>query len=232
MEKKDKYSEPEDNKETSSGEDKIDTDIMKNPQKGFSGGIETEEYDILPELDKHEEMTAELEEKEGISIEYTFNGAEVTEGLTIYQATMLMKRNLIYSLILLVVFFMYMVNIVQNPGELFSVFLAIMCVAVLGFIWILPKTHVKKTAKAADLQEMHFSMVVYDNCIKIGEDNGSYIITYNKDVTNIFETPNLFLICAGKERIFILPKRCLHDDQEQELTSIFKDSMKEKFLQK
>lgn len=232
MEKKDKYQEIEDQQENEIELDKTDHDIMKNPQKEFQGGVETEEFDVLPEIDPHVELQDELEIKEGIEFQYSFNGDEVTEGLTLYQSVTILKRNLIYSAILLCVFFAYMVNIVKNPGEAFSVFLAAMCVAVLAFIWILPKMHIKKTAKAADMQILTFSMIVYDNCIKIGEDGGSFIIAYNKEINVIYETQNLFLVCAGKERLFILPKRCLGQGQEDQLREVFQTAMADKFIVK
>lgn len=232
MDKKDKYQEQEDLMDNAVEIDKDDNDILKNPQKEFYGGVETEEYDILPELDPHDDLKDELAQKEGIELTYSFNGEEVEEGLTVYQSAVLRKKNLVYSVILLAVFFVYMVNIIKNPGEAFSVFLATMCIAVLGFIWILPKLHVKKTAKAANLEELKFSMVVYDNCIKIGEENGSYIVAYNKEISNIFETANLYLICAGKERLFILPKRCVPRETEGKLQEIFKTAMAEKYIVK
>ncbi|MFZ2538903.1 MAG: YcxB family protein [Oscillospiraceae bacterium] len=232
MDKKDKYQIIEEEQDNSIEIDKTDNDILKNPQKEFLGGVETEEYDVLPEIDPHEDIKAQLAKKEGIELEYSFNGEEVTEGLTVYQSVTILKRNFIYSAILISVFFIYMVNIIKNPGEIFSVFLAIMCVSVLCFIWILPKLHIKKTAKAADLEELKFSMVVYDNCIKMGEDGGSFIIAYNKEITMIYETLNLYLVCAGKERLFILPKRCLKQGQEQKLVEIFKTAMKDRYIEK
>ncbi len=212
--------------------DKTDPDILKNYHSDFHGGVETEEYDVLPELDPHDDIKVQLDQKEGIEVEYSFNGKEVTEGLTVYQSVTILKKNLIYSAILLCVFFVYMVNILKNPAEVFSVFLAAMCVAVLCFIWILPKMHIKKTAKAADLQELNFSMVVYDNCIKVGEDNGSFIIEYSKEITAIYETANLYLVCAGKQRLFILPKRCLKQEQEEKIIEIFKTAMKDRYIEK
>ncbi|MEG0691489.1 MAG: YcxB family protein [Oscillospiraceae bacterium] len=230
--KKDKYQQLEEEQDGFIEVDKTDNDLLKNPQKEFQGGIETEEYDVLPDIDSHDDIKDKLAQKEAIKVEYSFNGQEVTEGLTIYQAATIYKRNMIYSAILLCVFFVYVVNIIKNPGEVFSIFLAAMCVAVLGFIWILPKMHIKKTAKAADLQELKFAMKIYDNCIQIGEDGGSFIIAYEKEITAIYETPNLYLVCAGKERLFILPKRCLSKEQNQKVLKTFKAAMQDRYIAK
>ena len=230
--KKDKYQEMEEEENRYIEIDKTDDDLLQNPQKEFQGGIETEEYDVLPQLDEHTEIKDELETKECIAVAYSFNGQEVKEGLGIYQATTIYKRNMIYSGILLIVFFLYMMNIIKNPDEVFSIFLAVMCVAVLAFIWILPKSHINKTAKAADSQKLNFSMKIYDNCIQIGEDGGSFILAYDKEITAIYETPNLYLVCAGKERIFILPKRCLSQEESDSISTTFKTAIKQRYIQK
>lgn len=217
-------------KNNSIEEDKTDTDILVESKKKMSSSVETQEYDNLPEFDSSEKIEDELSKKDSIFLEYSFNGDEVTEGLTLYQASTILKKNLIYSAILIAVFFIYMVNIIKNPTETFSIFLAAMCVAVLGFIWILPKLHIKKTAKAADLQEFKFSMNIYNDCIKIGDNGGSFVIYFNKEISQIYETSNLYLVCAGKERLFILPKRCLNQENEEKIKSIFKSAMQDKYI--
>lgn len=204
--------------------DKSDDDLKKDPQKEFSHGVETDEYDIMPPMGENPEAESELEGKEGIEVDYSFNGEEVREGLKVYQKETLFKKNMIYSLILLAVFAIYMVNIIQHPGEFLPMFLAVLCVTVICFLWYLPAKHVKKTAEAADLTDMKFKMTIYDTGVRIAEENGSFVISYGKEITKILETEHLFLICVGKERMFILPKKYL-DGREEEVKGIFQTAM-------
>lgn len=214
-------------------EDRVDKERIEEKQKpDFAKGIETEEYDILPEALSEENNENRFQEKNGIVLEYSFNGSEVKEGLKIYQKETLYKKNLIFSIIFLIMFCIFSYNLIQHPGEGFSMFLAIMCIAMIGFLWYYPLKHIKKTAEAADLSEMKFSMEIFEEGISIKEENGQFAISYNKEITKIIETPRLLLICVGKERMFILPKRYLIDGNEEKVINIFKDAMKNKFIQK
>lgn len=207
-----------------------DDTLLETPQEDFSKGIETEEYDILPEMEETAEELDILKGKEGVEVRYSFNGNEVRQGLKLFQRETIYKKNAVYSVILLAIFMIYTVNIIRNPSEAFSVFLAALCLAVLMFLWYLPAKHVKKTAEAADKEEMWFTMTVYDNCVRIKEERGGFIIEYGKEISKIFETLNLFLICVGKERIFILPKRFLTDGREEKIRDLFQNGMGEQFV--
>lgn len=207
-------------------------EVLANPQKEMAEGVETEEYDIKPVFKTAEEQNINLEEEKGIEIEYTFNGDEVTEALRIFQRDTIFKRNIIYSGILIILFIIYTIGVIKDPTQYLSLFLAVMCISVLGFIWYLPLKHVKKTAKAANDNNLEFTMIVYDKFIKIGEENGSYILNFKKEITKIVETQRIFLICAGKDRVFILPKRCLEIDVSEKFKQTFKAAMAEKYIVK
>lgn len=212
--------------------DKTDEDIMKNPQKELKEGIETEEFDILPDFETTKEQMQALEEKEAINIEYQFNGDEVREALKLFQKETIYKRNIIYTVILLLIFCMYMFNLIKNPSQTLAYFLSVMCIAVVATIWYMPFSHIKKTAKAADTHELKFTMAVYDDCVKIGDEEGSFALSYNKQLTKIFETTKLFLLCAGKERMFILPKRCLEDGVCTKLRDLWELVMDKNYIKK
>lgn len=213
-----------------------ETESVVEEENALSMGVTAEEYDICPELEKtaESEIEEEVRDKEGIEIEYAFNGADIREGLKVFHRETIYKRNIIYSLLLLVIFVIYLVSILNNPGEGLSMFLAAMCVAVIAFLWYLPAKHIKKTAQAADQNNMTFRMVIYDNCIRILQEHGSFLIHYraDKEITKIIETPNLFLICCGKERVFLLTKRSLDEQTEECVRNIFRDKMGDKYLDK
>lgn len=210
--------------------DKKDEDFIEKEKVKLSEGIETQEYDQVKTFDTSKQELEELKEKEGIEITYYFNGEEVKQGLKIFQKQTIYKKNIIYTIALFLIFIMYVVNIVKGDKGGFTIFLASICVGLIVFIWYAPLSHIKKTAEASDENELEFNMTIYDDCVKIGEENGSFVIHYNKEITKIFETGNLFLICAGKERIFILPKRFLDSEQIIKISSLFKEKMSENFL--
>ena len=195
----------------------------------MSMGVSGEEYDILPDLP--EETAAEIEEevkdKEAIDILYSFKGEDVKEGLKFFQRETLYRKNWIYTGILVIIFVVYLVSAIRNPADAFSMFLAAVCVAVICFLWYLPKKHIRKTAKTADENDFSFHMGVYDTCVRIIQENGSFLLHYGvkQEISKVIESRNLFLLCCGKERVFIIPKRCLEEGAEDKLRQIWKTAM-------
>lgn len=211
-------------------EESASTEISEpTADSNFSTGIQTENYDIMPELKSKPEELAELEGKDCVEVEYTFSGEDIRKGLKIYQGEILFLKNTIYTMVLVVLFGLYMVNIFRYPGQGLYYFLAALCLIVVGALWYLPKRHIKKTAAAVDMQEMRFHMGIYDNCICVFESANGFVLHYRKEVTKVVETPEYFLFCVGKERLFILPKRCLESEQEAKIQTFVKDGMGDKY---
>lgn len=205
--------------------------VEKDPQKAMFEGIEADEFDVKPDFKTEYDEIIELKTRKGIEIHYSFNGNEIKEALKIFQRDTIYKRNMIYSGILAAVFILYVAGILKEPDPM-STFLALLCVIVIGFIWYMPLQHRRKTAAAADSHELNFTMTVYDDCVKVGEEEGSFVMHFNKELTKIFETATQFLLCAGKERIFLVPKRFLEDGQTTQLKDIFSAGMREKYIKK
>jgi len=109
-------------------------------------------------------------------------------------------------------------------------FLAALCVTVVCFLWYLPAKHVKKTAEAADQTDMHFKMTVFDTGVRIAEENGSFIIEYGKEITKIIETQRQFLLCVGKERLFMLPKRYISEESVSAVREDFRTGMGAEYI--
>ena len=135
-----------------------DGTLLKNPQKEFEKGVEGDEYDILPPMEKADPNADRFAGKEGVLVRYSFNGAEVRQALKIFQRDTIYKKNAVYSLLLLIICMIYTVNLIKHPNEAFSMFLAALCLAVILFIWYLPKKHIKKAAQAADSEPIQLCM--------------------------------------------------------------------------
>lgn len=213
--------------------DKKDPDIEIKQEDISDGALLGEQLDGVAKPVLNEAFEAELEGKQGIKIKYTFNGDDVKEGLAIFQAVTLRKRNLIYTAILAVLFIFYVINIVQNPGDRFSIFIAAVSIAVMGLIWFMPKLHIKRTAETADKNQFNFVLTIYDSCVRIGEEKAVYILKFKDDIDKVFETDNLFMVCSGKERIFIIPKRVLDSEGvTSEIREILKNAMGNAYFDK
>ena len=177
-------------------------------------------------------------EKSGMELVYSFNGEDVRTGLKIYQRETIFRKNIIFTLILLAIFAVYGLDLVQSSGGTLSMFLAVMCVVVTAFLWYLPARHIKQVAEAADSSPMEFRMNIQEDVVQISEDNCGFFLGFGKEITKIIETVEHFLICVGKERIFILPKRCIPDPEkngafsEDQVRDCFRTAMGPRYITK
>lgn len=178
------------------------------------GSVTSDAYDM--ESEYSEDEADEFSEKTGIKVDYTFTGDEVRQGLKLFQKETVYKKNIIYTLILAAIFGVYMIGMATQGGiNGFTAFICVMCVSLIALLWYLPLVHVSKTAKSIDQNPvMEFSMEIYDTGVRIREENGSFILHYGKEITKVIETGTLFLLCAGKERLFVVPKRCTGDQTD------------------
>lgn len=208
------------------GEEDIDS------LEDLSAGLTPAEYDIDSEFKSEFDEMVELKNRKGLEIKYSFNGEEIKEALKIFQRETIYRRNLIYTGIFAAIFVLYLVSMFMDKSSQFSMFLAIVCIACICFIWYAPYSHIKKTAKAADSHELNFTMVIYDDCVKIGEEEASFVLNFNKEINKIFETPSQFLLCVGKERVFLVPKRFLGDGVTTQMKEIFSEAMQANYIKK
>ncbi|MEG1996484.1 MAG: hypothetical protein RR036_03130, partial [Oscillospiraceae bacterium] len=194
--------------------------------------VDSEEYDIKETINPSQERIDKLKDRQGIEIAYSFNGKEIKEALKIFQRATIYKRNMIYTAVLSLIFLIYTANIIKDPSQGLPIFLCAMCLAVICMIWYMPYSHIKKTAKAADENDLHFNMVVYEDCVKIGEENGAFVLDFNEDKMKAYTTQNLFLLSVGKERVFIIPKRFIDTQKQEQIDTILKEAFKENYFQK
>lgn len=217
-------------------EDQVDTDLPPvSETEEISGCVTGEEYGNIPTLAEEipEEEEDEFAGKEFIAVNYKFNGDDVVEGLTVFQAMTIRKRNMVYTAILLAVLALYLANLIKNPSDMFSIILSVICVVILCWIWIGPRRHIKETAKAAEDREMGFHIRICDIGILVGQDDTKLTrLFFRRHVTQIFETPNLYLLTVDKARLFILPKRCLTEEDRPRVEAIFKNAMGDKYTVK
>ncbi|MEG0894316.1 MAG: YcxB family protein [Oscillospiraceae bacterium] len=210
-------------------EQKTDLEVETN-ENNFERGLSSDDFDLEPDFKTEFEEIVESKNKKGISINYSFNGKEISDAIKIFQKETIYKRNIIYTALFSIVLVLYVINAISNPNVM-SVFLSVLCVALIGFIWYNPYSHRIKSAKAVEQKqkELNFNMEIFDDSVKIIEKNGSFVLKYGKEITKIIETSSLFLLCVGKERVFVIPKRFLTDNII-EIKKVFKNAMQEKFV--
>lgn len=206
-----------------------DKDIEESEEKALGSAVEGEEYDLEQKNIPHADIEERLNSDEAIKVHYSFKGDDVKEGLKIFQRYTIFKRNIIYTLILAIVTAVYIVTYINEPTNNFSMFMSVLCIAIMGLLWFLPNKHIKGTAKAIDELQMEYDMEIYPDCVRVVEEKGKFILVYGDEISLILETDNLFVICIGKQRAFILPKRYIEEDDKVKIKSLFKEAMKDNY---
>ena len=171
-----------------------------------------------------------IEGEEGIPVRYGFTAGEIKSALKLFQKEMLYKRYLIYSLILGVIFVIYLVTTIRTPSSKFNLFMTIISLLVLLFIWYFPIQHIRQVVKAVNKMEYSedFILTVYDSGVDVGTEGENIIYRYDSDPVRVWETDELFVIGYDKARVFVLPKRCCAG-QEAALSEKFRTGAGEKY---
>lgn len=208
--------------------DKIDVDIEEKEEViSTDGSILTDEYQSIEPLQS--DKVDEDEDEKSIELKYSFNGTDVIEGLTTIQAVLHYKKNMVYTVFLFILFLVYMLDFTNMQSQI----LGFISLGVIGIIWLMPKVHINRFAKKADEKDIKLSMNIYANYIKVtNSNNDETTLSFNGQISNIIETESLFVLCAGKERVFIVPKRCIAENIHEYVREIFSIAMGDNFHQK
>ena len=197
-------------------------------QTAVHAGVTGEQYDMEPETPNQTEDL--FEGQDAIRVSYSFTGEEIKNGLRVFQHETMFKKNLIYTLILAAFFGIFSFGAFQKEPNALTIFICIMCVSIMAFIWYMPWNHRRLTARAIDAAQntLSFVMLIYPSGIRINEENGSCAMQFSKEINKVAETEDAFLFFAGKERLFVLPKRFVED--QEAVRSRLKTGMGEKYL--
>ena len=218
----------ETNQENSESEPILEEEIAKPNAAAIHAGVTAEQYDMEPATPEQDADVFEGED--AIRIAYSFTGEEIKEGLQVFQRETMFKKNMIYTLILAAFFGVYSFSAFQNEPNALTIFICIMCISVIGFIWYMPWNHRRLIARAIDQSQdpLSFVMLIYPNGIRINEEKGSCSMKFGKEISKIAETAKAFLFFSGKERLFVLPKRFV--EEEETVRDRLKNGIGEKYI--
>lgn len=195
-------------------------------------GVVGDNYKDLPKL-KVDAQEEEEDHGQGIFLKYGFTGEETKEALKIFQRYTIRRRYLIYFLILALLLVFYLYNILFQNGSQVSIFIAVVCIAVMCFIIYLPHSHIKHTVAAieANPYSEDYEMTVYQDGIRMGSGENANFVPYGKKNFRCWETEDLFIIGHDKQRVFILPKRCCPEETMEQLTQWLKQGFGDAYLE-
>ncbi len=161
-------------------------------------------------------------EKPHVEVSYDLTGDEVRAGLKRFQKSYGRTRNIVYTVLC---GFIIAVNLFDmifrgNTSAFCYLFIGV-SLAIIFIIWNAPKRHREQIAKAMEQEHLTFTMCIYEDCIFIRESEGGFRIRFDDASNQVIEMPQQFVVCVGKERIYILPKRCIQKEQEEKILENF-----------
>lgn len=189
-------------------------------------GVNAEKYDVSePWLDgKRVDDSVE-----GLEVDYDLRGEEVMKALKYFQKKTLHKKNTIFTVILAVIAALYGQAIFQNPNYAMGYFMIVLALAVIWIMWFLPARHIKSAANAADISEDTFQLEICPGGLLIPQEDGRYLVGFDRPTMRAVEFCDLFLIIASKEKLFVLPKRCIPQENQEKLREILREGLGARF---
>ena len=157
----------------------------------------------------------------GLRIDYDLRGDEVRKALKYFQKATIYRKNIIFTVIVVI----YAQTIFRNPDYTMGYLMLVLALAVIWFLWFLPARHIKSAAEAADLADDTYHLEICPQGLLMPQEDGRYLVGFDRPAIRAVEISDLYLIIASKEKVFALPKRCIPEEDCEKLTGMLKDAL-------
>ena len=196
-------------------------------------GLTADKYAVSKPWIESDRLSEEEEaEIGGVEIEYDMRKEEIVPGMKAFQRKVAFKKNMIYTAILAVIAILYGQAVWTDPSyDMGKVFIGI-SVFVIFMLWFMPYRHIQNTVKAIEADPAQYKLTVTPVGILIPEGGGSYLIRYSSPEFSAVELANAFTLCVSREKVFIVPKRCVLPEKFSEVRQMLKDGLKERYQEK
>ena len=190
-----------------------------------SAELHTEQMDHLPQGDEYTEDP--FAGKTGVEIRYNLKPDEVKKGLLILQKEQIFRRNYIYTAVLGVLFVLYVITLIKKPDYGMGYAMLALCAGVIALIWLMAWRYRSSQAKAVSMVEEDFNMTVFDSGILVHQENGDFHALFSEPKFVVRELEDCFLLDLNRQRIYLLPKRCIPEADQETIRGYFAGNMKE-----
>lgn len=138
----------------------------------------------------------------------------------LYQRRFLMWKSWILEAVLVLLSVDFIVTAFKDPSNMLVYFLLILCVVLLVMLIFHPLRIRRRVMDAVkEMGEIPYVAAMSEQEIVIqtwtedpSEEIPPTVLEYDKNM-RVIEQEQFFLICEGKERFYVLPKKALYDDQ-------------------
>ncbi len=182
--------------------------------------------DQPPQADRYEDENP-FEGKKGVEISYNLQPEEVKRCLFLLQKEQIFTRNIIYTAILAVLFVLYLITVIRDPSYTMGIFMLALSAGVIALIWMMAWRYRSSQAKAVSSVKENFNMTVFDNGILVHQENGDFRALFSEPKFRVRELKDEFVLDLNRQRIYILPKRCMDEEQIKLLQQYFSGNLVE-----
>ncbi len=215
--------EPTENSDAPTGKTRLVTDQ----------GLTADEYSVSdPWIDSKRLSEEEEDELSGILIEYDMKREEIVPAMKAFQKKVSFRKNMLYTVVLTALAVLYYYQVWNRPDYDLGKVLGSLCLLVILLIWYLPGRHIKSTVQAIESDPMTYRLEISDVGILILENGGKYLVRYSTQSVSVIELPNVFTVCVSKEKVFIIPKRCVPEDQMDEVRRRMQEGLRDRYVVK
>lgn len=199
----------------------------KEPIVNQNGELLSEPYDNNVKMTEGEDAFSIFAGQEQLPINYQLTPEEVSLGLLRFQKKTIFKKNLIYTVLLAAIFLVYLVKLIGNPNDGLGYFLCILSVALAGFIWLVPMLHRKKMAKTISEMAERFRLTICEKGLIAGTDETASYIFFENEPVEAYLYPDMLLFNICKEKIFVIPRRCLDEESWNKAKALLQAGLNE-----
>lgn len=198
--------------------------------------IDTVESDTISDDSEKEILT---------EIQYTIKLEEYEKAFIAFQKKYVYPKNFVLSTGFAIVFFVYLFQLIKDPGFQFGWFLVAVCFLSIVMIWFNPVKIRKNLMKSiCHIKEDKYTTKISNVDIEINTEIGEIdetnedveippkIISYEFDAPEIIELSDMFVVYLRKQMFYVIPKREMNAEQEGIISNIFKEKLGKKYFVK
>ena len=191
-----------------------------------------------------ENIMDEINENPVLTINYDVKNEEEGQAFLFFQKKYVYKKNWIKTIAFAIVALVFLWSVYKKPDQPLNYMLVAICVAAIFVIWHNTRkirTSLMDALKILEGDKYLFSLYEDKFTIETVEaetvdENGEplppiqpRVVTFADTTLNVFEAEDKFIIVLKKDTIYVLPKRCMNEEQIAVLRNTLSEKLKEDF---
>ena len=191
-----------------------------------------------------ENIMDEINENPVLTINYDVKNEEEGQAFLFFQKKYVYKKNWIKTIAFAIVALVFLWSVYKTPDQPLNYMFVAICVAAIFVIWHNTRkirTSLMDALKILEGDKYLFSLYEDKFTIETVEaetvdENGEplppiqpRVVTFADTTLNVFEAEDKFIIVLKKDTIYVLPKRCMNEEQIAVLRNTLSEKLKEDF---